>query len=253
MIDLHCHYLPVVDDGAATMEEALTLARAAVADGIRHAVMTPHIHEGVFENRKSELNQHFEEFRTELARAGIPLSISLGAEARIGYDLIELIGEGEIPFLGMLDGQRVLLLEMPHGEIPVGADKLVGWLRKQNIIPLIAHPERNKAVMRDVNKIRPFLEMGCLLQLTAGSLSGRFGAQVQAIARKMLDDDWLFALATDAHNMEHRPPNLSEGRQAVMDLVGARAAEVLTFLNPARLLEKHSAALSPSPLGEAVH
>lgn len=245
MIDLHCHFLPGVDDGAETLDQALALARAAVADGIVHSVMTPHIHPGVFENRQSELRAHLAAFQGNLARAQVPLKISLGGEVRIGPELIELLAEDQIPFLGALDGDKVMLLELPHGSIPVGSDRLVKWLRSRNIRPLIAHPERNKGVMGNIDKIRPFLDAGCLLQVTAGSLSGRFGASAQTIAREMLDRDWIFAIATDAHNLEHRPPMMSEGRDVVAELVGKRAAEILTLLNPARLVGAQATIDSP--------
>ena len=234
MIDLHCHFLPGIDDGAATADEALALARAAVANGISHAVMTPHIHAGVFENRKSEIDRHLGNFRDLLRQAGIPLAISAGGEVRIGHELIELVEQDQIPYLGTLGGDRIMLLELPHGNVPVGADRLVAWLRARGIRPLIAHPERNKDVMRSIDKIRPFVAAGCLLQITAGSLTGRFGPLAQQRAQQMLKEDWVFAVATDAHNLEHRPPELAEGREVVASVLGADEAELLTRANPGR-------------------
>lgn len=236
MIDLHCHFLPEIDDGAASLAEALALARASVADGITHAVMTPHIHAGVFENRKSVIASHVNRFRARLVEARIPLRISMGAEVRIGPELMDLLEEDEVPFLGSLGKDKVLLLELPHGQVPVGSDRLVKWLRSRGIRPLIAHPERNKDVMRNLDKIRPFVDAGCLLQVTAGSITGRFGAQAQLRARQMLEEDWIFALATDAHNLEHRPPELGAGRAEIVKLADERTAQALTLANPARLL-----------------
>jgi protein-tyrosine phosphatase len=236
MIDLHCHYLPGIDDGAATVEEALGLARAAAANGIAHAVMTPHIHAGVFENRRSEIERHLEAFRKTLREAGVSLSISLGGEVRIGHELIELMEQDEIPYLGTFGGDRVMLLELPHGNVPVGADRLVAWLRAKGVRPLIAHPERNKDIMRSMDKIRPFIAAGCLLQVTAGSITGRFGPQAQQRAHEMLKQDMVFAVATDAHNLEHRPPELAEAREVVAKLLNADEAELLTRTNPSRVV-----------------
>jgi len=236
MIDLHCHFLPGIDDGAANLDEALALARAAVADGITHAVMTPHIHAGVFENRKSAIIAHVAGLRARLVEARVPLRVFAGAEVRIGSELIELIEEDEIPFLGSLGADRVLLLELPHGQVPVGSDRLVKWLRARHILPLIAHPERNKDVMRNLDKIRPFVDAGCLLQVTAGSVTGGFGPQARERALQMIEEDWVFALATDAHNLEHRAPRLAEGRAALEKLGGAGLARALTLDNPALLL-----------------
>lgn len=236
MIDLHCHYLPGVDDGAQTIDEALALARAAVADGITHAVMTPHVHVGVFENHAKNIALAVGHFRAALAQHGIPLAISAGGEVRIGSELIEMLATGDIPFLGQWRGQRVMLLEMPHGSVPVGAERFTAWLRKQGVLPLIAHPERNKDVMRDLAKLDPFLEQGCLLQVTAGSLVGHFGETAERRARELLDRGDIFAVATDAHNLENRPPVMTAARAFLATDAGEPVALSLTHGNPLALL-----------------
>lgn len=236
MIDLHCHYLPGIDDGAGNLQEALGLARAAVADGITHAVMTPHVHAGVFENRASGIRPAVAAFRTELARADIALQISAGGEVRIGPEIMDLLAADEIPFLGTLKGQRLMLLEMPHGQIPVGAERLTAWLIKQNVRPLIAHPERNKDVMRNLAKLDSFIDQGCLLQVTAGSLIGRFGDVAERRARELLDRDDIFVVATDAHNLENRPPLMGLARSFLASAVGEEAAEALTSGNARKIM-----------------
>ena len=236
MIDLHCHYLPGIDDGAQTLEESLALARAAVADGITHAVMTPHVHVGVFENRAPGIEQAVARLRDALTQHDIPLQISAGGEVRIGPELIELLAAGSLPFLGVFKQQRVLLLELPHGQVPVGADRFTAWLRKQGVLPLIAHPERNKDVMRNLAKLDPFIEQGCLLQVTAGSLVGSFGEVAQRRARELLDRGDIFALATDAHNLQNRPPMLTAARAFVAADAGDAVADTLTQRNPLAVL-----------------
>jgi protein-tyrosine phosphatase len=232
MIDLHCHYLPGIDDGAQTLEESLALARAAVADGITHAVMTPHVHVGVYENRAASIKQAVETFRAALAEHRIPLAISAGGEVRIDSEIIELLAAGEIPFVGQLGGQRVMLLEMPHGQVPVGAERFTAWLLKQGVLPLIAHPERNKDVMRSLAKLDPFIEQGCKLQVTAGSLIGRFGDMAERRARELLDRGDIFAVATDAHNIDNRPPLMQAARTFLAADAGEAAATALTRGNP---------------------
>ena len=249
MIDLHCHYLPGIDDGAQTLDEALALARAAVADGITHAVMTPHVHVGVFENRTASIEHAVAQLRAALVQHGIALSISAGGEVRIGAELIELLETGELPFLGHLNGQRVMLLELPHGQVPVGAERFTGWLRKQGVLPLIAHPERNKDVMRNLAKLDPFIEQGCLLQVTAGSLIGSFGELAQRHARELLDRGDIYAVATDAHNLANRPPMLGAARAFIAGAAGEAAATALTHGNPHALL----AHLLPQALDTLAH
>lgn len=217
MIDLHCHYLPAIDDGSQSMAESLDLARASVADGITHAVMTPHIHPGRYENIRSSVVEATMKFREALAEADIPLQVFPAGEVRLIAEVIELLEQAELPFLGELDGYRILLLEFPYGQIPVGTEKLASWLLDQNIRPMIAHPERNKVILNNIERIIPFVEMGCLLQVTAGSVVGEFGPPAQECAAKLLERCWVSVLATDAHNLHHRAPKLTQARNWLVD------------------------------------
>jgi len=242
MIDLHCHFLPAVDDGPLTMAEALALATYAAADGITHAVLTPHIHLGRYENRRSSLQDEFVAYKSALRTAGIPLSVSLGGEMRLCIETLQLLQQGEVPMLGKLDGFDILLLEFPHSHILPGTEKLVDALLRQNIRPLLAHPERNKDVLRSIDKLTPFIERGCMLQLTAGSLCGNFGKPALLCARALLERGWVSVLATDAHNLKYRPPALAAGRAAAEKLLGAAAAHALVFENPAAIVGTREAA-----------
>ena len=237
MIDLHCHYLPGVDDGAQTMDEGLALARAAVANGIREAVLTPHIHPGQFDNLRSTLEPVFTGFRQRLLDEGIPLEVSLGGEVRLLPESLELLARGELPMLGQWGRQLTLLVELPHEQMPPGSLEALCYLRRRGIMPVLAHPERNKDVIRDWRRLQPFVEGDvCHLQLTAGSVVGAFGKPVQQTARALLDAGWVSLIATDAHNLRSRPPLLREAREAVAGWYGDEAAKLLTEVYPAQLL-----------------
>ncbi len=240
MIDLHCHLLPGIDDGPATLDAALDLARIAVADGITHAVMTPHIHPGRYDNSVATITPVFDTFQQALHSHRIALEIHLGAEVRIAAEMLALVPSGKIPFIGHWQGQQVMLLELPHSHIPPGSDKLVDWLLKQNILPMIAHPERNKEIIDNVDKLAPFIERGCLLQLTAMSVAGRFGEMARTRAQQLLENGWVTVLASDAHNHQHRPPVLSEGMQAAAGIIGLAEARKLVYDTPALLLHGHA-------------
>lgn len=236
MIDLHCHYLPGIDDGASSVSESLDLARASVADGITHAAMTPHIHPGRYENIRSTVFEATAQFRAVLHDAGIPLQIYPAGEVRLTADLLDLLDQNELPFLGVLNGFQILLLEFPYGQIPVGTEKLARWLLDRKIRPLIAHPERNKYVLNSVEKIAPFVQMGCLLQVTAASITGGFGKPAQDSALLMLERRWVSVVATDAHNLEHRPPMMTSAKKWLVEHGGAVWADELTRLMPAKIL-----------------
>jgi len=248
VIDLHCHYLPGIDDGAQSLEESLDLARAAVAAGIRTAVMTPHVHPGRYENNASSIRKLCAAFQRVLAHREIALDVRAGGEVRISAEIMPMVEADEIPFLGHLDGYRIMLLEFPHSHLLVGADKLISWLLARRIRPMIAHPERNKEVMRNAQKIRPFVELGCLLQLTGASVIGQFGKPAQSCAKVLIEHGWASVVATDAHNLQHRPPNLDLARQTLVDMGGEAFAAQLTEILPARIVstaQPHPAASVP--------
>lgn len=240
MVDLHCHYLPRIDDGAQTLEEALDLARAAVKAGIRMAVLTPHIHVGRYDNKLSTIKKSFAAFQETLVREGVALEVRIGGEVRIGVETMSMVEEGEIPYLGELDGYHIMLLEFPHSHLTLGGEKLVKWLLERRIRPLIAHPERNKEVMRNVDKIAGYVAMGCMLQVTGASIIGQFGKPAQTCAHALLDRNWVNVVATDAHNMQHRPPNLNLARQALAVIGGVGYARELTDVVPSRIVARNT-------------
>ncbi len=236
MIDLHCHLLPGIDDGPETLDTALDLARHAVAAGIHVSMVTPHMHAGRYENRAASIHAAARAFQAELDATGIALRIRAAAEVRLDHDILAWVAEGHVPFLGAWRDDKVMLLEFPHSHVPVGADKLVEWLLKQGIRPMIAHPERNKDIMRSVDKLLPFIRLGCLLQVTAGAVAGNFGEAARARAVDLLGKGWVTILASDAHNLEARPPELEPGRAAAAAIVGDDESWNLVRHRPAEIL-----------------
>ncbi len=236
MIDLHCHYLPGIDDGAETLGEAIALASAAVADGITTAVMTPHVHLERYSNNLSSITQDVMRFRQVLAEQNIPLQIHVGGEVHFSPDVMDLAATEELPYIGVVDGYRILLIEFPHSHIPVGSDRFIQWLLRRHIRPMIAHPERNKDVMRNPEKIYPFVASGCMLQVTAGAVIGQFGRLAQECAMAMLEREWVTVLASDAHNIKHRPPNMSPAREFLAKWGGEAMASHLTCTMPGRIV-----------------
>lgn len=238
MIDLHCHLLPGIDDGPEDLATALRLARHAVAAGVRTSVVTPHMHPGRYANRAANIRAAAANFQQSLDAEGIALEILCSAEVRLDHEILSWVGEEQIPYLGHWQGERVMLLEFPHSHVPVGADKLVAWLLKQGIRPMIAHPERNKDILRSIDKLLPFVRLGCLLQVTAGAVAGSFGENAQVRAVDLLSRGWVTVLASDAHNMEARPPELEPGRVAAAKIVGEEESWKLVRDRPAEIIGK---------------
>jgi protein-tyrosine phosphatase len=235
MVDLHCHFLPAVDDGAESLDEGVALVRAAYANGISRILLTPHIHAGRYDNTRSSLTTRFEAFRRALRAAELPVELALAAEVRCNDEMIGLIERDELPFLLGAHGNKTLLLEMPHSHVPPGVDQLVRWLRKRNIRPLLAHPERNKEFIAYPHRVADLCKAGCLTQVTAAAVIGRFGEKAQATAQWLLDNDLVSVIATDAHNLQHRPPLLREAAHWVAERYGVEHAWRLVGAAPAAL------------------
>ncbi|KAF0192105.1 MAG: protein-tyrosine phosphatase [Gammaproteobacteria bacterium] len=236
MIDIHSHILPGVDDGAPDLTEALAMLRMAEQDGVTTQVLTPHIQPGRFDNTRDELTDKFAAFKQTAAHEGININLKLAAEVHIGPHIMEYVTSDKMPWLGEWQGARVFLLEFPHRTIPVGSINVVHWLTKQNIRPMIAHPERNRDVQRNPEKLQPFIDAGCLLQITAASLAGRFGEAAYRLSVGLLDGGDVTILATDCHDSRVRPPILGEGVKLVSEVIGKEAALALATTAPQQLL-----------------
>lgn len=235
MIDLHCHLLHGVDDGPDLLEESLQLCRMAVADGITHAIVTPHIHPGRWDNTRESIELGCNNLRRALDRNNIPLRLGFAAEVRVADHIMQLVANDDLAFYGEVGGYKIMLLEFPHGHLVPGSEELVQWLLRQGIRPLIAHPERNKQIMKNMSHLQPFIDAGCWLQVTAGSVTGHFGEKSMAIAHQLLQDDAVTVLASDGHNAGARPPVLSQAYAHVAATYGVERARRLMLDAPAAI------------------
>jgi protein-tyrosine phosphatase len=236
MIDLHCHLLPGIDDGAQTEEESIGLLQQAIADGITHMVLTSHVQPGRYNNNLNNLQIPFQRLQEIVKERQLTIKLSLGGEVRLCDEILQLFADDNIPFIGTYNNKKVLLLELPHNSIPAGSDKLIDWLMERNILPMIAHPERNKAIIDDISKAKPFIMSGCLFQLTAMSVTGDFGKKAYGIAHQFLDQGLATIIASDAHNSKRRPAILSKAFNHVAEKYSEALAKELLIETPGRIL-----------------
>jgi protein-tyrosine phosphatase len=192
---------------------------------------SPHILEGRYENTIASIGAAAERFRAELNERRIALEIGYAAEIRISPDVLTLADRGELPIVGTVDGYGIVLLEFPDSHILPGSAMLAAAMLERKLRPLIAHPERNKEVMHDVERIALFVQYGCWLQLTAGSVTGVFGPRCREVSRQLLERGWVSVLASDAHNMAVRVP--PDRRRAAEKIVGERFGS--WFATPAQI------------------
>jgi protein-tyrosine phosphatase len=238
MLDLHCHILPGVDDGPASLEEALTMARFCVQDGITHVTATPHCHRHL-RLLRGDILPHVARFNAALAAAGLPLTVLPGSEVQVtDSEAYRRDFEAGL-YCHLGDGRAFTLLEFNWDakRYPADAAELVGWLRRRGVRPIVAHPERHGFFHDEPARLRALVEAGAWLQVTVDSLLGNHGPAPRAAGEELVGAYPAIVLATDAHN-PHRCSGLSAGYAWVSDRFGeqrakalrARAGEVLSQL-----------------------
>ena len=232
MVDIHAHLLPGIDDGPKQIALSIEMARHAVADGITHLVVTPHIHPGRYNNTIKTIRPVFDAYVKQLRQHDISLQLAMASEVRICPEIIPMINSRLIPLYQGGNGQQSMLLELPYAQIPPGYEKIIAWLKQRDIRIVLAHPERNKALMREPGRLKSFIELGCVVQVTAGSITGQFGDGARSCAEYFLKQEWVHIIATDAHNMRSRPPAMKQGRSVAESISGQGDSEALVSTNP---------------------
>jgi len=208
MIDIHCHILPDVDDGARSLEESLKMAARAVKDGIDEIVATPHALNGVYDNGAEDIVAGVAALQKTFSANHLDLKLHPGADIHLCTDMVQRIGNREACTID--DAGRFILLELPSQTIPAGVKNEIFALKLNGITPIITHPERNVVIQRDPTVLAGLIQMGALSQVTAMSLTGHFGEFTAHIARFLMRHRLIHVIASDAHSAEDRPPVLSE-------------------------------------------
>lgn len=218
MIDLHSHILPGVDDGAQTLEDSLEMARKAISQGITHLMCTPHHNNGKYNNPADKIIREVANLQGELDKRGLELTLLEGQEVRLTEFLLTAIQRDEILFTDL--DNTYLLIEFPTNEVPIYAEQVFYQLLNRGQVPVIVHPERNAVFREEPNRLVSFLEMGTLTQLTAPSIVGIFGSDIQQTARQMLEHNMLYMVASDAHNLRHRTFLMKEAYKEIEKIGG---------------------------------
>jgi len=232
MIDIHCHILPGIDDGAPDIETSIRMFRIASDDGITHIVATPHF---THNERPTveDIEQHVKLLREELEEKGIEVKLLGGADIRLSYELIEGIEKNNIP---TINGSRYFLLELPD-LIPPNLDNLLFTASLNGLVPIITHPERNYSILSEPEKIESLRDAGALLQLTAMSVTGEFGSQIKKLSHMLLKKNYVDFIASDAHNINRRTPVLSKAYREVAEVLDEKEAKRIFFENPKAVIE----------------
>jgi protein-tyrosine phosphatase len=247
MIDIHCHILPGLDDGAQSMVDALGMAAAAEHEGIRKIIATPHLFRDNYDHDDlSIMERKLQELEKNIARNNIKVEIFPGAEVHVSHNLIEQIKTNK-PYL-MLNGSSYLLVEFPSDHIFSGVGELFFDLMSEDITPIIAHPERNSVLARHPEMLYELVQRGCLAQANSGSLMDLYGESVKETVMKLLEWRLIHFIGSDGHSVKAISPGFSEAFALVREHFGERTAQALMFLNPHAVLEDRAVPYQPDPV-----
>ena len=214
VIDLHSHILPGLDDGATDLDDALEIARAAVADGITTLAATPHIRED-YPTTADAMESGVRQLRRAFEREGIELELLPGGE--VSLEQLDRLSRDELRRFALAGNPKYLLLETPYSGWPQPFPELVSQLSSSGVVAVVAHPERNQAVQSDLAKVEELVRAGALIQVTAASLDGRLGSRTRGCAQKLVVAGLVHMVASDAHTARIREAGLSEASRAIGD------------------------------------
>jgi len=244
MIDIHSHVLYGVDDGADTVDHSVDMLEMALANGTTEIVASPHANtefnylSEVVEQRVSELNQLM----------GGRIRIYSGCDFHLKFDNVNDALEN--PNKYTIDHKRYLLVELSDMVIFKSTEPDFQRLQQAGMLLVITHPERNPLLQQRMEQLRDWIEMGCYLQVTAGSLFGRFGRRANAFAEELMKRNMVHFLASDAHDCNHRPPILTEAYKLVSKKYGDKRAMQLMVEHPRLALQGEPLPVASAPVPE---
>jgi protein-tyrosine phosphatase len=239
MVDIHCHLLSGLDDGAQTMEDSLAMARLAAETGTTDIVATPHAHPR-YPFDEQQVTRSILELQQAL---GDSLRVHYGCDFHLTYDNLE--DARQHPRRYTVNHGRYLLVEFSDLLIFTNTREIFEGLLAQDIVPVITHPERNPLLRQRIAQLRDWVAMGCVLQVTAQSLWGDFGRSASRTARQLIEERLSQVVASDGHDTRRRPCRLDRAWQWLERSYGEEAASILLRQNPKRVLE--GAELEPLP------
>ncbi|WP_294358154.1 CpsB/CapC family capsule biosynthesis tyrosine phosphatase [uncultured Clostridium sp.] len=211
MIDLHSHILPNVDDGSKDMNMSIEMIKEAIKCGTKKIVATPHYAKGYYTNEYNKIKEIFPEFKDKIEKE-LDVEIYHGQEVYFTENILEEFKMGNI---GTINDSRYMLVEFPPMDFKVESLDYLYELQIRDIVPVVAHPERYRAVMKNPEILNEFIEAGCLFQLNGTSLHGAFGKESQKASRILLNSGVYNFIGSDAHRSDKRTMNLTESIEII--------------------------------------
>ncbi|TVT28907.1 hypothetical protein FO441_01100 [Salinicoccus cyprini] len=226
MIDIHNHVLIGIDDGPQTEEAAVALLKQAIDNGITDIIATPHHHSGAFFNSESKIIEKMEELTKIIEKHQLDIKVHPGQEIRINGDMVSELQSGVSLSLNQ---SQYVLVEFSFTDVPNYVESLLYDLQMKGYIPVIAHPERCKPIIKNPDRLYEIVEKGAIAQITASSITGALGDDLKEVSLKMIENNLAHVISSDAHSAEIRPFLLKKAYDVVSEELGENFTEVLQF------------------------
>ncbi len=221
MIDLHCHILPGIDDGAKTSKDTLIMLKAAISEGVTVITATPH-HDPKYCNERPFILSKVKEVEALIKENDLPIQILPGQEVRIFGELLEDFRAGKL--VTSAGNTRYMLVEFPSNHVPRYAEQLFYEMKLEGLQPILVHPERNSGIIKNPDLLYKFINQGVLSQLTASSITGHFGKKIQKLSFQIIDHNLTHFIASDAHNVTSRAFKMQEAFEIINNRYGVGKA-----------------------------
>ncbi|WP_442636929.1 tyrosine-protein phosphatase [Rossellomorea marisflavi] len=226
MIDIHSHIMPGVDDGAQSYTDSLLLAQKAVSEGIHTILATPHHRNGKYENVREDILKRVGELNKMLGEEGVDLKVLPGQETRIYGEMVEDYRKGDLLTLNQVS--HYLFVEFPSSSVPGYSERLFYDLQNEGLTPVIVHPERNAELIERPDKLYTLVKNGAVTQVTAASLTGYFGKNIQKFSNQMIESNLTHFIASDAHNLKNRTFKMAEAMDTIEKQYGIDMIDYFT-------------------------
>lgn len=236
MFDIHSHILYGVDDGAVCIEESFKMLVQAAENGVKGVIVTPHYLEGLYVSSYEDNLSKLDGLKLEIEKAGIDMQIYFGNEIHITPEILSLVKQGKA---AALNRSRYILIELPFFDLPPYTEKILFQLEMEGYKPILAHPERNEKIIRDLNILYGLIKHGVLVQMNLASLGGAYGKEVKKAALLMLEHCMVHFAASDMHSSRR----LHDDYNASIEKLKAYCPEQVNRLlydNPLRIIRNES-------------
>lgn len=234
MIDMHSHILPQIDDGSRDIEETIDMLKEASNAGFSTIVSTSHYYLGYYEVEEEERMEHIKTIINKLQQEKINLQICNGSEIYVNQDIAKWINQHKA---SSINGSRYVLFELPFHQQIQNLQDIVYSLLSNKYVPIIAHPERYEYVQKDPNILIDLIELGVLFQSNYGSVIGQYGKQAKKTVTKLLENDFIHFLGSDAHRHKSIYTKIPSAVEEMSKIISENKIKELTTTNPKLVLE----------------